>query len=112
MQEITHVYIDGRFVEPHGTELFDRHNPPTGEVFGRVRLGDVRDARAAIAAAKRAFPAWSRSTKADRISLLHRLHEAMEASCRVPCRFQMDLVEPRVYRVPRGHAGSRGPTVC
>ena len=79
MQEITHVYIDGRFVEPHGTELFDLHNPVTGEVFGRVRLGDADDAKAAIAAAKRAFPAWSRSTKADRISLLHRLHEAMEA---------------------------------
>jgi len=79
MQEINHVYIDGQFVEPHGTELFDLHNPATGEVFGRVRLGDVQDTRAAIAAAKRAFPAWSRSTKAERIALLHRLHEAMEA---------------------------------
>jgi aldehyde dehydrogenase (NAD+) len=79
MQEISHIYIDGRFVEPHGTELFDLHNPATGDVFGRVRLGDVQDTRAAIAAAKRAFRSWSRSTKAERISLLHRLHEAMEA---------------------------------
>jgi aldehyde dehydrogenase (NAD+) len=79
MQEIVHAYIDGRFVESHGTELFNLHNPTTGEVFGHVRLGDVHDARLAIAAAKRAFPAWSRSTKADRISLLHRLHGAMEA---------------------------------
>ena len=79
MQLITHIYMDGRFVEPHGTELFDLHNPATGEVFGRVRLGDVEDTRAAIAAAKRAFPSWSRSTKAERIALLHRLHEAMEA---------------------------------
>ena len=44
MQDITHVYIDGRFVEPHGTELFDLHNPPTGEVpiascdFGRPEV--------------------------------------------------------------------------
>ncbi|RUL65738.1 aldehyde dehydrogenase family protein [Dyella dinghuensis] len=79
MQEITQIYIDGRFVEPHGTELFDLHNPTTGEVFGRVRLGDAHDTKAAIAAAKRAFPAWSRSTKAERIALLRRLHEAMEA---------------------------------
>jgi aldehyde dehydrogenase (NAD+) len=79
MQEISHVYIDGRFVEPHGTELFDLHNPATGEVFGRVRLGDVEDARAAIAAARRAFPAWSRSTKTERIALLHRLFEVMDA---------------------------------
>jgi aldehyde dehydrogenase (NAD+) len=79
MQEISHVYIDGRFVEPHGTELFDLHNPATGEVFGRVRLGDVEDARAAIAAAKRAFPSWSRSRKSERIALLHRLYEVMDA---------------------------------
>jgi aldehyde dehydrogenase (NAD+) len=76
---IDRVYIGGRFVEPHGVELFDLHNPATGEVFGRVRLGDADDARAAIAAAKRAFPEWSRSTKAERIALLHRLHEAMNA---------------------------------
>jgi len=79
MQEISHVYIDGRFVQPHGTELFDLHNPTTGEVFGRVRLGDVEDARAAIAAARRAFPSWSRSTKTARIALLHRLFEVMNA---------------------------------
>jgi aldehyde dehydrogenase (NAD+) len=79
MRIIDKLYIDGAFVTPHGTELFDLHNPVTGEVFGRVRLGDVADTRAAIAAAKRALPAWSRSTKADRIALLHRLHAAMDA---------------------------------
>lgn len=79
MLEIAHAYIDGRFVEQHGTEWFDLRDPTTGEVFGRVRLGDVDDIRNAIGAAKRAFPAWSRSTKAARISLLHRLHEAMDA---------------------------------
>jgi aldehyde dehydrogenase (NAD+) len=79
MQQISHVYIDGRFIEPHGTEQFDLHNPATGKVFGRVRLGDVEDARAAIAAAKRAFSSWSRSSKAERIALLHRLHEVMDA---------------------------------
>ncbi|HYZ47523.1 MAG TPA: aldehyde dehydrogenase family protein, partial [Sphingomonas sp.] len=79
MHDITHIYIDGRFVEPRGTEMFELHNPATGAVFGRVRLGDAQDARAAIAAAKRAFPSWSQSTKPGRLDLLHRLHEAMAA---------------------------------
>jgi aldehyde dehydrogenase (NAD+) len=79
MQDISRIYIDGRFVEPHGSEWFELHNPSTGAVFGRVRLGDVEDARAAVAAAKRAFPAWSRSTKTERLALLHRLHAAMDA---------------------------------
>jgi aldehyde dehydrogenase (NAD+) len=79
MLEINHVYIAGQFVEPHGTELFDLHNPATGDVFGRVRLGDVEDARTAIAAAKRAFAFWSRSKKPERVALLRRLYEAMDA---------------------------------
>jgi aldehyde dehydrogenase (NAD+) len=79
MKEIKHVYIDGQFVEPHGIERFDLHNPASGDVNGHVRLGDAEDVRAAVAAAKRAFPAWSRTTKAERIALLHRLHDAMKA---------------------------------
>jgi aldehyde dehydrogenase (NAD+) len=79
METIDTLYIDGAFVTPHGTELFDLHNPATGAVIGTVRLGDEIDARAAIAAAKRAFPAFSRSTKEERIALLHRLHDAIAA---------------------------------
>jgi aldehyde dehydrogenase (NAD+) len=78
MKEISHIYIDGQFIEPHGTELFDLHNPATGAVFGRVRLGDEVDAQAAIAAAKRAFAGWSQTSKVERIALLHSLHAAMD----------------------------------
>ncbi|MGC1301834.1 MAG: aldehyde dehydrogenase family protein [Caulobacteraceae bacterium] len=80
MRLIDQIYIDGQFVEPHGRELFDLHNPATGEVIGQVRLGDAEDARAGIAAAKRALPAFSRTTKAERIDLLHRLHDVMAAA--------------------------------
>ncbi|MCM8739172.1 aldehyde dehydrogenase family protein [Azospirillum sp. A1-3] len=79
MHDIDTIYIDGRFVTPHGTELFDLHNPATGAVTGRVRLADEEDARAAIAAAKRAFPAFSRTGKAERIAMLHRLGDAVAA---------------------------------
>lgn len=78
MRDINKIYIDGAFVTPHGTERFDLFNPSTEAVIGTVRLGDVEDARAAIAAAKRALPAWSRTTKAERIALLRRFHDAVE----------------------------------
>jgi len=77
MQIIEHIYIDGAFVTPHGQELFDLFNPATGKVIGQVRLGDAEDTRRAIASAKRALPAFSRTSKAERIALLHRLHQAM-----------------------------------
>jgi len=55
MRFIDKIYIDGSFVTPHGTELFDLYNPATAQVIGRVRLADEEDARTAVAAAMRAF---------------------------------------------------------
>jgi aldehyde dehydrogenase (NAD+) len=79
MQVIDKIYIDGEFVTPHGDELFDLFNPATAERIGQVRLADAEDARRAVAAAKRAFPAFSRTTKSDRIALLRRMHDAVAA---------------------------------
>ena len=79
MQRIEHIYINGEFVTPHGQEWFDLHNPSTEEVIGQVRLGDEQDAQRAIAAAKAAFPAWSRTTREERIAALRRIHQAIAA---------------------------------
>ena len=76
---IDKVYIDGAFVTPHGAELFDLFNPATGEVIGQVRLADEVDADTAVAAAKRALPAWSSTTTAERIDALGRLRDAVAA---------------------------------
>jgi aldehyde dehydrogenase (NAD+) len=79
MHTIDHIYINGQFVTPHGTEMFNLINPTTGQLDGQVRLGDVEDTRRAIAAAKAAFPAFSRTTKAERGAMLQRLHDAVLA---------------------------------
>ena len=79
MRTIDKIYIDGEFVTPRGEELFELHNPTTASVIGTVRLGDVEDTRRAIAAAKRAFVVSSKTTVAERIDLLNRLHAAVAA---------------------------------
>ncbi|GJH20811.1 aldehyde dehydrogenase family protein [Caballeronia novacaledonica] len=79
MHYIDQIYVDGAFVTPHGSELFDLYNPATEQVIGRVRLADAEDARHAIAAAKRAFPAFSRTDKRERIDMLKRMHAAVVA---------------------------------
>jgi aldehyde dehydrogenase (NAD+) len=73
------IYIDGEFVTPHGTELADLFNPATGQVIGQVQLADEVDTESAIAAAKRALPTWSRTSKEERIAALHRLQAAVDA---------------------------------
>ncbi len=79
MHVIDTIYINGRFVTPHGDELFDLHNPATAEIIGQVRLGDAEDANQAVSAAKAALPAFSRTSKAERLDLLRRLNAAILA---------------------------------
>ncbi|WP_257454175.1 aldehyde dehydrogenase family protein [Archangium lipolyticum] len=79
MERIDQIYIDGAFVTPHGDEWFNLFNPATEEVIGQVRLADAEDARRAIAAARRAFPAFSRTTRAERIAMLERMRAAVAA---------------------------------
>jgi aldehyde dehydrogenase (NAD+) len=79
MRIIDKIYIDGQFTTPHGEETADLYNPSTEEKIGTVRLGDLEDARTAIAAAKRAFPVFSRVTKEERMEMLERLGDAVAA---------------------------------
>jgi len=53
--------------------------PTDGRVIAHVTLGDEEDTRRAIAAAKRAFATYSRTTKEERAKILRRLHEVASA---------------------------------
>jgi aldehyde dehydrogenase (NAD+) len=79
IKTITTHYIDGAFVESHGREVMDIIKPTNGKVIARVTLGDEEDTRRAIAAAKRAFSSFGRTTKEERLRYLRRLHEAVSA---------------------------------
>src|SRR5580698_460372 len=79
METITKQYIDGEFVESHGREVMDIVNPTNGRVIAQANLADEEDARRAIAAAKRAFASFGRTTKEERMEILRRLHKAVSA---------------------------------
>jgi aldehyde dehydrogenase (NAD+) len=79
IKTITTHYIDGAFVESHGRETMDIISPTSGKLIGRVTLGDQEDTWRAIAAAKRAFVTFGRTTKEERASYLRQLHEAVSA---------------------------------
>jgi aldehyde dehydrogenase (NAD+) len=80
MREIEQIYINGDFVEPLGSERLSLTNPATEEKIGTVRLGNENDVKAAVAAAKRAFPKLSATTKAERIEMLQSLRDAIAAN--------------------------------
>lgn len=80
MREIEHIYINGEFVVPQGSERLSLTNPATEETIGYVRLGNDADVKVAVAAAKRAFPKLSATTKAERIQMLQSLRDAIAAN--------------------------------
>jgi len=65
-------WIDGEWCEAKNGGTWDVLNPATEEVVRTVPFGDAEDCRAAIAAAARAFPSWSRKTAYERASLLEK----------------------------------------
>jgi acyl-CoA reductase-like NAD-dependent aldehyde dehydrogenase len=81
---VTKRYIGGEFVESHGCEVVASINRSNGVVIGYVTIGDAEDARRGVAATKKAFPAYSRTTKEERSRYLRRLHEAVSARASAP----------------------------
>lgn len=77
MKTIDKIYINGAFVTPKGTDLFDLISPTTNEKLGEVRLGNEEDTQNAIAAAKKAFVTFSKTTIAERIGYLKSMQNAV-----------------------------------
>jgi aldehyde dehydrogenase (NAD+) len=66
-------YIDGAWVEPVGGKTMDLIDPSTEKVVGRLSLGNEADVDRAVAAAKRAAPAFAATSVEERIALLERI---------------------------------------
>jgi betaine-aldehyde dehydrogenase len=71
-------FIDGQFVDGLDGATYAVLNPSTGEEIAAVPSSGAEDANAAVAAAKRAFGSWARTTPAERSLALLRLADAVE----------------------------------
>lgn len=71
------MIIDGQPVT--SAKTFDVINPATGKPFASVQAGAAEDVDRAVAAARAAFPAWSRTPDAERKRLLHAVADTIEA---------------------------------
>ncbi|MGC4000890.1 MAG: aldehyde dehydrogenase family protein [Anaeromyxobacter sp.] len=73
----TQLLIDGQRVAGQGPaeSILD---PATGQVIAQVPEASPEQVQAAVAAAARAFPAWSRTVPKDRAALLLKLADAVE----------------------------------
>ena len=72
-------YIDGTWVDPVRANDLEVIDPSTEEPVAVISLGDQADTDAAVAAAKRAFPAWSRTSPADRLAHVEKILEVYKS---------------------------------
>ncbi len=72
-------YVDGAWVDPATPQTFDVIDPSTEDAFAQISLGSKADVDKAVAAAKAAFPAFSRTTPAERRDLLKRVVEVYKS---------------------------------
>lgn len=74
------MWIDGKWVDAESGKTYAVLNPATEEEIARVPLGGKADIDKAVAAARKAFPAWSQKSPAERSAILTRLAGAIRAS--------------------------------
>jgi len=71
-------FIGGRFAPPRSGNYIDDIEPATGEVIAEIPDSDAGDVDDAVAAARAAFPSWSKTPADDRARLLLKLADAIE----------------------------------
>jgi betaine-aldehyde dehydrogenase len=71
-------FIDGQFVDPAEGRTEEVLNPATGEAIAEAPLSTEEDVNRAVAAAKRAFEGYAKTTPGDRALMLLKLADAIE----------------------------------
>jgi acyl-CoA reductase-like NAD-dependent aldehyde dehydrogenase len=73
------LHIGGEWTEASSGETFEDNDPFTGDVVASVPAGTREDARRAIEAAAKAFPAWSQTPPAQRQRIFLKAADILES---------------------------------
>jgi len=73
MADHLNFYIDGAWVPPVTPATREVINPATERSIGTISMGSAADVDRAVAAARKAFASYSRTTPAERVALLENI---------------------------------------
>ena len=73
------LHIGGEWTEASGGQTFEDSDPFTGDVVANVPAGTREDARRAIEAAAKAFPAWSQTPPGERQRVFLKAADILES---------------------------------
>ena len=105
-------FIGGEFIAPKSGTYFADINPATAQAIADVPDSDAADIDAAVAAAKSAFPSWSRTSAEERSRVLLKLADIIEQNLDdLACLESRDNGKPlslaRSLDIPRAVANFR-----
>lgn len=100
------LFIDGKFIDAESGETLTSVNPHDNTPIAEVAMAGKADVDAAVAAARRAFPAWSALSGSERGRILLRLADKIEANAEALARLESTdtghpLRDSRALDVPR-----------
>ncbi|WEE78021.1 aldehyde dehydrogenase family protein [Comamonas testosteroni] len=78
MQDHLQFYIDGQWVNPVSPRSLDVINPSNEQAIARISMGSAADVDKAVAAARRAFESYSRTSREERLALLAKVLEVYQ----------------------------------
>ena len=110
------AFIDGAWVKPASGEYFATSDPSSGDAIAEVAQANAADVDAAVAAARKALPAWQALTGNQRARYLYALARQIQKHSRrlavletidngKPIRESRDIDIPLVARHFYHHAG-------
>ena len=79
MQDHLQFYIDGQWVNPVSPRSLEVINPSNEQAIARISMGSAADVDKAVAAARRAFESYSRTSREERLALLAKVLEVYQS---------------------------------
>lgn len=79
MQDHLSFYINGQWIRETDRKTLEVINPATEKAFAKIAMGQASDVDVAAKAARAAFPAWSQSTREQRLAVLDKIIGGIKA---------------------------------
>lgn len=79
MQDHLSFYINGQWIRETDRKTLDVINPATEQAFAKIAMGTASDVDVAAKAARAAFPAWSQSSREERLAVLDKIIGGIKA---------------------------------
>ncbi len=101
-------WIGGKWISPASGKTFPTFNPATGEELAQLPLASQEDVDLAVAAARKAFPAWSQKMQVERSQMMMKIAAVIRKRAAEVTRLEITehgSVLEQANHIPMGAAG-------